>query len=43
MVVDAVVQYWVAVVVERSDGKDGNGQEGKHQSALFYADESMVV
>ena len=41
--VDALFQNWVAVVVEREDGPEGRGREGKHQSALLYVDGSMVA
>ena len=30
-------------MVERAGGQEGRGQEGRHQSALFYADDSMVA
>ena len=43
VVVDTVVQHWVAVVVERSGVQDGHGWEGRHQIALLYIDDGMVV
>ena len=43
VVVDAGVQHWVAVVVEREGRQDGRVQEGQHQSALFYMDDNMVA
>ena len=43
LVVDVVVQHWVAVMVESAEEKSGCGQEGRHQNSLFYAYDSMVV
>ena len=43
VVVGAVVWYWVEVMLERLGGQDGRGQEGWHQSTIFYADDGMVV
>ena len=43
LVVDAMVQHWVAVAVERAGGQDGCIQDGRHQSSLFYADDGIVT
>ena len=42
-VMDAVVQHWVMVVVEGAEEWGENGQESRHQNALFYADDGMVA
>ena len=43
VVVDAVVQYWVTVMVESTEERSRRRQEDRHQNALFYADDGMVV
>ena len=43
MVVDAVVCHWVNGLVGESEGKGKTGREGRHQSAVFYADDGMIV
>ena len=43
VVVDAVVRYWVTVVVESTEERGERGQECQHQSALFYAYDGMVA
>ena len=43
VVLDAVVRHWVAVVVEGAGERGDRGQEGRHQDALFYADDGMVA
>ena len=43
VVVDVVVQHWVAVMVEGAEERGERGQEGRHQNALFYADDGMVA
>ena len=43
VVVDAVVRHWVAVTVEGAEERGENEQEGRHQAALFYADDVMVA
>ena len=43
VVVDAVVWHWVNGIVEAAEAKGETGREGRHQSALFYADDGMVV
>ena len=43
VVVDAVVRHWVNGIMEAAEAKGETVQEGRHQSALFYADDCMVV
>ena len=43
VVVDAVVRHWVTVILEDADEQGERGQEVRHQAALFYADNGMVV
>ena len=43
LVVDAVVRHWVNGVMEEAEARGGTRREGRHQVALFYADDSMVV
>ena len=43
VVVDAVVQHWVTVVLTESEARGELGQEGRHQAALFYTNDSMVA
>ena len=43
MAVDAVVQHWVNGLVDKAEAKEETGRKGRHQSAIFYADDSMVV
>ena len=43
VVVDAVVRHWVHGVMEEAEARGETGQEGRHQAALFYAEEGMVV
>ena len=40
---DAVVRHWVNGLVDEAEAKGETGREGRHQSALFYADDGMVV
>ena len=40
VVMDAVVCHWVTLVVEEAEKR---GKEGRHQAALFYADNGMVA
>ena len=42
-VVDAVVRHWVTVMVEGAEDRGERLQEGRHQNALFYADDGMVA
>ena len=43
VLVDAVVRNWVTVVIAGAEERGECGQEGRHQSALFYADNGMVA
>ena len=43
VVVDAVLRHWVTVMLERAEEQGERGQEGRHQAALFYADDGMVA
>ena len=43
VVVDTVVSHWVTLVVEDAEKRGERGKEGRHQAALFYADDSMVA
>ena len=43
VVVDEVVRHWVSVMAEGAEERGGRRQEGKHQNALFYADNGMVA
>ena len=43
VVVDVVVRQWVKVMVEVAEEQCEHGQEGRHQNALFYADNGMVA
>ena len=43
VVVDAVVRNWVTVVIAGAEEQSERGQEGRHQAALFYADDGMVA
>ena len=40
---DAVVRHWVDRIVDEAEEKGETGREGRHQSAVFYADDVMVV
>ena len=41
--VDVVVRHWVTLAVEEAETRGERGREGRHQAALFYADDSMVA
>ena len=43
VVVDAVVMHWVTVMVEGAEERGKRRQEGRHQNAVFYADDVMVA
>ena len=43
VVVDLVVRHWVSVMAQVAEERGGRGQEGRHQNALFYADDGMVA
>ena len=38
-----VVCHWVNGLVDEAEAKGETGREGRHQSAVFYADDDMVV
>ena len=43
VVVDTGVRHWVTVMVEGAKERGERGKEGRHQAALFYADNVMVA
>ena len=43
MVVDAVVRHWIEGLITETEEKGETGREGRHQSAVFYADDGMAV
>ena len=43
VVVDEVVRHWVILAVEEAETRGEWGREGRHQAALFYADNVMVA
>ena len=43
VVVYAVVRHWVNRVMEEAGARGETGKEGRHQAALFYSDDGMVV
>ena len=43
VVVDAVVQQWIDGIVGEAEEKGETGREGRHQLAVFYANDGMVV
>ena len=43
MVVDTVVWHWIDGIVDETEEKGETGREGRHQSAIFNADDGMVV
>ena len=43
VVVDVVVRHWVNGLVDEAEGKEETGRDVRHQSAVFYADNGMVV
>ena len=43
VVVDAVVRHWVHRVMEEAEARGETGREGRHQAALFYANDGTVV
>ena len=43
MVVDEVVRHWVTLEVEEAEKRGDMGKEGRHQAALFYADNGVVA
>ena len=43
VVVDTLVQHWVAVVISGTEKQGERGQESSHQAALFYTYGGMVA
>ena len=43
MVVDEVVRLWVTIAVMEAEKRRKQGREGRHQAALFYADDGMLA
>ena len=43
VVVDAVVRHWVNGIMEEAEARGKTGREGRHQTALFYANDGMIV
>ena len=43
VVVDVVFWHWVHGVVEEAEARGVTEQEGRHQAALFYANDGMVA
>ena len=43
VVVDAVVRHWVTLAVTEAETRGRRGREGRHQAALFYADDGMLA
>ena len=43
VVVDAVVRHCVTLAVEEAETRGERGRKGRHQAALFYADDGMVA
>ena len=43
VLVDAVVRHWVNGIMEEAEARGETGREGRHQAALFYVNDGMVV
>ena len=43
VVVDAVVRHWIRIAVTEAETRGGRGREGRHKSALFYADDGILT
>ena len=43
MVVDAVVRHWLKLATQEAERRGERGREGRHQAALFYADDGMIA
>ena len=41
--VDAVIRHWVHGVVEEAEARGETGRAGRHQAALFYANNETVA
>ena len=42
-VMDAVVRHWVTLVVKEADTRGEQKWEGRHQAALFFADDVILA
>ena len=43
VVVDAVVRHWLQIATQEAERRGERGREGRHQAALFYADDGMIA
>ena len=43
VVVNVVVRHWVTLGMAEAEKRGERGNEGRHQAALFYADDGMVA
>ena len=43
VVVDAVVRHWLQLATQEAGRRGERGIEGRHQAALFYADDGMIA
>ena len=43
VVVEAVVRHWVTTALAEAEKRGERGNEGRHQAAIFYADDGMVA
>ena len=43
MVVDVVVQHWLFLATKEAERRGKQEREGRHQAALFYADDGMIA
>ena len=43
VVVDAVVRHWLQLATQETERQGERGREGRHQAALFYADDGIIA
>ena len=43
VVVDKVVRHWLTITAQEAERRGERGREGRHQVALFYADDGMLA
>ena len=43
VVVDAVGRHWLQLATQEAERRGERGREGRHQAALFYADNGMIA
>ena len=43
VVADAVVRHWASMALDEAETRGERGNKGRHQAALFYADDGMVA